>query len=84
MPLDEAIRAVTINGAYQMHQEQVTGSLQKGKLADLVVLNQNLTEIDPEQIGDTDSLLTMVGGKKVWVDPSVQDEWGTASTWAND
>jgi hypothetical protein len=58
----------------------VTGSLQKGKqkgkLADLVVLNQNLTEIDPEQIGDTDSLLTMVGGKKVWVDPSVQDEWG--------
>jgi hypothetical protein len=54
----------------------VTGSLQKGKLADLVVLNQNLTEIDPEQIGDTDSLLTMVGGKKVWVDPSVQDVWG--------
>jgi predicted amidohydrolase YtcJ len=66
----------------------VTGSLQKGKqkgkLADLVVLNQNLTEIDPEQIGDTDSLLTMVGGKKVWVDPSVQDEWGTASAWADD
>jgi predicted amidohydrolase YtcJ len=80
----EGIRAVTINGAYQMHQAQVTGSLEQGKLADLLVLNQNITKVDPDRIGDTEPLLTMVGGKKVWVDPSVQDEWGAPSTWTSD
>jgi hypothetical protein len=70
LSLREGIRAVTINGAYQMHQEKVTGSLEVGKLADLVVLNQNLTRIPLDDISDTDVLLTMVGGDVVWVDPS--------------
>ena len=70
LSLQQGIRAVTINGAYQMHQEKVTGSIEVGKLADLVVLNQNLTRIRPEGIGDTDVLLTMVGGRVVWKDPS--------------
>jgi predicted amidohydrolase YtcJ len=81
LSLREGIRTVTINGAYQMHQEKVTGSLEKGKLADLVVLNQNITEVPRDDISNTDPLLTMVGGKKVWVDPAFEDEWGTASTW---
>ena len=84
LSVKQGIRAVTINGAYQMHEEKVTGSLEKGKLADLVILNQNITKVDPDRISDTDSLLTMVGGKKVWVDPSVQGQWGTASTWPSD
>ncbi|MFE0152328.1 amidohydrolase [Nonomuraea sp. NPDC059007] len=62
----EAIRAVTINGAYQMHQDEVTGSLETGKLADLIVLNQNITKVAPDDISRTDVLLTMVGGKVVW------------------
>jgi predicted amidohydrolase YtcJ len=70
LSLRQGIRAVTINGAYQMHQQKITGSLQKGKLADLVVLNQNITRVPREAIGDTDVLMTMVGGKKVWEDPS--------------
>ena len=84
LSLREGIRAVTINAAYQMHQSRVTGSLERGKLADLVVLNHNLTKIPLEDIGDTDALLTMVGGKKVWVDPSVSSQWGTASAWAGE
>jgi predicted amidohydrolase YtcJ len=60
---------VTINGAYQMHQQKITGSLERGKLADLVVLDQNITKVPREEIGDTDVLMTMVGGKRVWVDP---------------
>jgi predicted amidohydrolase YtcJ len=81
LSVEEGIRAATIHGAYQMQQQKVSGSLEKGKLADLVVLNQNIARVDPEQIGDTDPLLTMVGGRKVWVDPAFEDEWGTASTW---
>jgi predicted amidohydrolase YtcJ len=64
----EAIRAGTINAAYQMHQEDITGSLERGKLADLVVLDQNIAKVPAERIGDTDVLMTMVGGRKVWVD----------------
>ena len=71
LTLEEGIRAVTNNGAYQMHQEKITGSLEVGKLADLVVLNHNLTKIDSEEIGDTDVVLTMVGGRIVWRDPSL-------------
>jgi predicted amidohydrolase YtcJ len=70
LSLSEGIRALTINGAYQMHQDKVTGSLEEGKLADLVVLNQNITEVPLDDISNTDVLMTMVGGKKVWVDPS--------------
>jgi predicted amidohydrolase YtcJ len=65
----QAIRTMTIHGAYQMHQQRVTGSLVKGKLADLIVLDQNITKVPAEAIGDTDVLLTMVGGRKVWEDP---------------
>jgi cytosine/adenosine deaminase-related metal-dependent hydrolase len=63
-------RAVTINGAYQMHQQKITGSLKKGKLADLVVLNQNITKVPKEE--NTDVLMTLVGGKKVWVAPGFE------------
>jgi predicted amidohydrolase YtcJ len=69
LTLKQGIRAVTINGAYQMHQEKVTGSLKKGKLADLIVLDQNITKVPRDDISDTDVLMTMVGGKRVWVDP---------------
>jgi predicted amidohydrolase YtcJ len=69
LTLKQGIRAVTINAAYQMHQEKVTGSLEKGKLADLIVLDQNITSVPRDGISDTDVLMTMVGGKRVWVDP---------------
>ena len=46
----DAVKVVTINGAYQMHQDAVTGSLAKGKLADLVVLNQNIAKLPAEDI----------------------------------
>jgi predicted amidohydrolase YtcJ len=69
LTLKQGIRAVTINAAYQLHQEKVTGSLEKGKLADLIVLDQNITKVPRDDISDTDVLMTMVGGKRVWVDP---------------
>jgi predicted amidohydrolase YtcJ len=69
LSLRQGIRAITINGAYQMHQQRITGSLEEGKLADLVVLDQNIIRVPREALGDTDVLMTMVGGKRVWVDP---------------
>lgn len=70
LSLRDAIRAVTINGAYQMHQENVTGSLERGKLADLIVLDQNITKVPLDDISDTDVLMTVVGGRKVWASPA--------------
>ena len=56
--------------AYQLHQDKVTGSIQVGKFADLIVLDQNLFKIPSSQIRDTEVLMTMVGGKVVWQDPA--------------
>jgi predicted amidohydrolase YtcJ len=81
LSLKDAIRVVTINGAYQLHQDHITGSLERGKLADLVVLNQNIKKISAEDISNTDPLMTMVGGKRVWVDPSVRDDFGDEEGW---
>jgi predicted amidohydrolase YtcJ len=60
------VRAITINAAYELHQDAETGSLEVGKLADLIVLDRNLFKIQPEEIADIKVLLTVVGGKTVY------------------
>jgi predicted amidohydrolase YtcJ len=66
IPLDEAIKGFTLNGAYAEFSEKIKGSLEVGKLADLVVLDQNLFKIAPEKIKDARVTLTVVGGKIVY------------------
>lgn len=63
--LSEAIAAFTINAAYVNNFEYETGSLEVGKLADLVVLDRNLFAIDPADISETRALLTVFRGKAV-------------------
>ena len=65
MDLDEMLRAYTINAAYLMHQENTTGSIQVGKAADLIVLEQNLFDIPIDAIGDVRVLRTMIDGVTV-------------------
>lgn len=59
----EAITAYTMGSATAAFDEQRKGSIERGKLADLVVLDRDLTTIDPDGIGDTEVLATMVGGR---------------------
>ena len=61
----EALELYTVNNARIMGVEDERGSIEPGKLADLAVLSQDIVEIEPDEIGNTRALLTMVGGKVV-------------------
>ena len=61
-----ALKMHTINAAYEMHRDRATGSVEVGKDADLIVLDQDLFRIPPSRISDTRVLLTMVGGRIVY------------------
>ena len=63
--LPEALAAFTINAAYVNRLEKQTGSIEVGKLADLVVLDHNLFAIKPTQIGKSRVLVTLFEGKPV-------------------
>jgi hypothetical protein len=64
--LEDAIRVMTLGGAYSMKRENELGSIEKGKAADMVVLNRNLFEIDPSSIIDTKVMYTIFAGKIVY------------------
>ncbi len=61
----EAIRVGTLHGAHASFEENDKGSIEAGKLADLVVLGQDPTEVDPSTLIDIPVERTMVGGR--WV-----------------
>ncbi|MGC4072264.1 MAG: amidohydrolase [Nibricoccus sp.] len=63
---DQVLRAITINAAYQLHQDDQIGSLEVGKLADLIVLDRNFTKIPAEEIARIKVVETVVGGKVVY------------------
>jgi predicted amidohydrolase YtcJ len=64
--LDEAIRVNTLNGAYNSHEEDIKGSITAGKLADYVVMAEDLYSIPVDKIKDVKVLRTVVGGKTVY------------------
>lgn len=68
--LEEALAAYTINGAYALHQENLQGSLDPGKWADLVVLSHNLFEIPANKIHAVRAQMTVVGGRIVHRSPN--------------
>lgn len=59
----EALRSYTLSNAYAAFEEELKGSLEKGKYADMVVLSKNLYTCPDEEIMDTKVLLTIVDGK---------------------
>ena len=66
LTIEEAIRAYTLNTAYAGFEEDIKGSLEVGKLADFLILSDNLLTMDPDGIKDVSVLMTVVGGKVVY------------------
>ena len=62
----DALRFYTLGSAWFSHDEDKRGSLEVGKLADLAVLSKDYLTVPVDQVGSTESLLTMVGGKIVY------------------
>jgi predicted amidohydrolase YtcJ len=65
LDLPTAIAAFTIGSAYVNHLDDITGSIEPGKQADLVVLDRNLLEHSVDEIADAKVLLTLVAGERV-------------------
>jgi predicted amidohydrolase YtcJ len=61
--LIEAIKCYTLNGAYASFDEDTKGSLEAGKLADVAVIDRDLTKIKPENVRDAKIYMTIVNGK---------------------
>ena len=64
--VEQALAGYTRNAAYASFDENIKGTLQPGKLADFVIIDQDLTAIDPLKIKDAKVMQTFVGGKMVY------------------
>jgi predicted amidohydrolase YtcJ len=79
LTLEQTIEAYTLGAAVAGRREKYEGSLEPGKLADLIVLSQDLFKVDPHKTGATEVLLTIVGGKVVYESPA----WASQSHTTN-
>jgi predicted amidohydrolase YtcJ len=62
----EAIKAYTIDGAYSAWEEDYKGTIETGKLADLIVVDRDPLKIDPDDLKNVEIILTMIDGKIVY------------------
>jgi predicted amidohydrolase YtcJ len=62
----DALRAMTINAAYSNFEENEKGSIEKGKFADFVILDQDIMQIQPDRIPKVKILATYVNGERVF------------------
>ena len=62
----EALRLYTINNAFLTFEEKQKGSIEKGKLADFVIIDRDITKVDVDKVKDTKVLKTYLGGKLVY------------------
>ena len=69
LSMEEAIALYTAGSAYAEFQEEVKGTLERGKLADLVVWDRDLLTVVPEQVLQAKPALTVVGGAIVYQEP---------------
>jgi hypothetical protein len=69
LSLEDAIKAYTLGAAVAGRREETEGSLEPGKLADLIILNDDLFKIKAADISKEEVLATMVGGKVVYESP---------------
>ena len=73
LTMAEAIKYYTLGSAYASFEEESRGSLEVGKVADMVVLSQDLFRIDPKEITKTEVLYTIVDGKIIYQKPTSEE-----------
>jgi predicted amidohydrolase YtcJ len=66
LTVEETVRGYTLSAAFAGRREKTEGSIEQGKLADLIIVSQNIFDIDPHRIAETKVLTTMVGGRVVY------------------
>ena len=66
LSLEEAVAAYTINAAYVMRQENLVGSLEVGKLADMIILDRNIFEVNANEINQTKVEATYLKGELIF------------------
>ena len=66
LPIEDAIKYYTYGSAYASHADSLKGTIETGKLGDLVILSQDLLTIPSQDIKKTEVLYTILGGKVVY------------------
>lgn len=69
LSVEDALKLYTINAAWITKDEQYRGSLTQGKLADFVILDQDILTVSPEKLSETQSIITFVDGQPVYQAP---------------
>ncbi len=64
--VEQALRAYTVDAAWASFEENHKGTLTRGKLADIVIIDRDITTIPPEAIRDAQVVMTIVGGRVVF------------------
>lgn len=72
--LYEALSMYTMGAASVNFEERIKGSLTPGKLADIVALNENPFDKNPEDLKDIRAMMTIVGGRIVWSSPAINSD----------
>src|ERR1700730_8501578 len=70
LTVEETVQGYTLGAAFAGHREKLEGSFEIGKLADLIILSQNIFDVKPHRIGQTKVLTTIVGGRVVYQAPA--------------
>jgi predicted amidohydrolase YtcJ len=66
LTVEQAVNAYTLGAAFSGRREKTEGSLEEGKLADLIIISQNIFDINPRKIAATKVIATIVGGRLVY------------------
>ena len=66
LSVESLVRGFTLDAAYQIRLEDEIGSIEVGKLADIVVLDQNIFEVDPYSIHKTNVVMTLLNGEVIY------------------
>lgn len=66
VPVEEALKSITVNAAYQSFEEDSKGTITPGKVADFVILDANPLAVEPNSLNDIKVMVTIKGGKTVY------------------